>query len=161
MTLNMNQSFDDFHTPHTTHMQPENIASVNNRMRLANATSPLAMHKVSFKLPDGPKKGSYKNDMKSNYVRKMAANEMGMQNFSQIDDGSVGLLNSSRSRDESMNMLPALDNKSSAYNSKMQNYSHHLHSKPFDTSTIILDNSRNNGKLFNRRHPSVSIANTI
>jgi len=125
MTLNMNQSFDDFHTPQTTHLQSANIRVDN--MRIANATSPMAMHKVSFKLPEGPKKGGFNNDMKSNYVRKMAVNEMGMQNFSQIDDGSVGLLYSSRSRDESMNMLPALDNKSSAYNSKMQNYSHHLH----------------------------------
>jgi hypothetical protein len=47
-------------------------------MRIANATSPMAMHKVSFKLPDGPKKGVYNNDMKSNFVRKMAVNEMGM-----------------------------------------------------------------------------------
>ena len=85
----------------------------------------------------------------------MAVNEMGMQNFSQIDDTSVGLLYSSRSRDES-NMLPPLDNKSSAYNSKMHDYSNFLHSKPFDTSTIIVDNSRNS-KLFNKRHPSVNV----
>lgn len=49
----------------------------------------------------------------------MAVNEMGMQNFSQIDDGSVGLLYSSRSREGSTNMLPALEIKSSANNTKM------------------------------------------
>ena len=159
MTLNMNNSFEDFHTPQVTHFKPSNM---EDKMRIANATSPMAMHKVNFKLPEGVKKGAHKNDMKSNYVRQMAVNEMGMQNFSQMDDGSVGMLYSSRSREGSTNMLPALEMKSSANNTKMQNYSSHLHPKPFDSSTIIVENQNsrnNNSKLFNRRHPSVSVHN--
>ena len=65
MALHMNQSFDDFHSPHTNHLQPGDNEQASN-MRLANATSPMAMHKVSFKLPEAAKKGAYNNNMKSN-----------------------------------------------------------------------------------------------
>ena len=92
-------------------------------MRLANATSPIAMNKYSYKFPQN-KNNQNQFEMKSNYVRQAAANEVGILNkqYSSIDGRSAGITNTEGSRERSEQALPVLETSISIQNSRLMQH---------------------------------------